>query len=242
MDAGEVLTDYISSLDNLPLEVQHIFSELRAKELRLTEVRKKINNRDQAIHKHIRANGSLVEFPKEGVYYQKIREGYEMALKVQEEKCALANKAMLLLDRHLKALDTDIKKLQVDGALPSTAPLVPPTLLPTSSSSRPSISHSHHTPSHSVSHRPQAPTHGRPPTPPSPDPDSDPEDAAGNEDNSTYCFCNQVSYGEMVACDAKDCPREWFHYGCVGLKAPPVGKWYCSDCLVKRQNARGGRR
>ncbi|XAR62737.1 hypothetical protein NMG60_11017598, partial [Bertholletia excelsa] len=46
----------------------------------------------------------------------------------------------------------------------------------------------------------------------------------------TYCFCNQVSYGEMVACDNPDCKIEWFHYGCVGLKEQPKGKWFCSDC------------
>jgi len=38
-----------------------------------------------------------------------------------------------------------------------------------------------------------------------------------------YCYCNQVSYGEMVACDAGDsCPREWFHLDCVGLSKAPT--------------------
>merc|ERR1711879_629923 len=36
-----------------------------------------------------------------------------------------------------------------------------------------------------------------------------------------YCICNQVSYGDMVACDNADCPYEWFHYPCVGVTAPP---------------------
>lgn len=27
-----------------------------------------------------------------------------------------------------------------------------------------------------------------------------------------YCYCNRVSYGEMVACDNDDCPREWVRY------------------------------
>ncbi|KAK7977882.1 Chromatin modification-related protein [Apiospora saccharicola] len=36
-----------------------------------------------------------------------------------------------------------------------------------------------------------------------------------------YCYCNGVSYGEMVACDADDCEKEWFHLGCVGLKSAP---------------------
>merc|ERR1712112_132025 len=41
---------------------------------------------------------------------------------------------------------------------------------------------------------------------------------------------NQVSYGDMVACDNADCPYEWFHYPCVGVTAPPKGKWYCQPC------------
>ncbi|KAI3330122.1 hypothetical protein F4824DRAFT_352926 [Ustulina deusta] len=51
-------------------------------------------------------------------------------------------------------------------------------------------------------------------------------------DEPLYCYCNGVSYGEMVACDAEDCEREWFHLDCVGLKAAPPSnmKWYCDNC------------
>ncbi|EEP80475.1 predicted protein [Uncinocarpus reesii 1704] len=47
-----------------------------------------------------------------------------------------------------------------------------------------------------------------------------------------YCYCNQVSFGEMVACDMENCPREWFHLSCVGLTKPPSEnvKWYCKEC------------
>lgn len=31
-----------------------------------------------------------------------------------------------------------------------------------------------------------------------------------------YCYCDRVSYGEMVACDNDDCPREW-----VGVSSSP---------------------
>ncbi|CAG2112663.1 unnamed protein product, partial [Medioppia subpectinata] len=48
-----------------------------------------------------------------------------------------------------------------------------------------------------------------------------------------YCICNQVSYGDMVACDNEDCQKEWFHYGCVDITQPPKGKWYCPDCSDK---------
>lgn len=45
-----------------------------------------------------------------------------------------------------------------------------------------------------------------------------------------YCYCQQVSFGEMVACDNADCDIEWFHIACVDLKTVPKGKWYCDNC------------
>jgi len=30
-----------------------------------------------------------------------------------------------------------------------------------------------------------------------------------NDDNRTYCYCDGVSYGEMIACDDENCEREW---------------------------------
>ncbi|GBG68502.1 hypothetical protein CBR_g3046 [Chara braunii] len=51
----------------------------------------------------------------------------------------------------------------------------------------------------------------------------------------TYCFCNQVSYGEMIACDNPSCKIEWFHFECVGLTCSdnrPKGKWYCPTCAT----------
>jgi hypothetical protein len=76
-----------------------------------------------------------------------------------------------------------------------------------------------------------------------------------------YCYCNGVSYGEMVACDADDCEKEWFHLGCVGLRSAPSSssksashslhrspdiliifavKWYCDNCKNRMKN--GGKK
>ncbi|KAL2024056.1 hypothetical protein VTK56DRAFT_9836 [Thermocarpiscus australiensis] len=65
--------------------------------------------------------------------------------------------------------------------------------------------------------------------------DDDDDDDEPDVDEPVYCYCNQVSYGEMVACDGEGCPREWFHLECVGLKVAPKGnaKWYCEDCKRK---------
>jgi hypothetical protein len=49
-----------------------------------------------------------------------------------------------------------------------------------------------------------------------------------NPKEPIYCFCNYVSHGNMVKCDNLKCPREWFHFYCVGLRNFPKGKWFCS--------------
>ena len=55
----------------------------------------------------------------------------------------------------------------------------------------------------------------------------------------TYCFCNNVSYGDMIACDNKACPYEWFHFPCVGLTQKPDGKWFCQKCLLSLPGVSG---
>lgn len=61
---------------------------------------------------------------------------------------------------------------------------------------------------------------------------------AEEDDKQLYCFCQSVSYGEMVACDGPNCKYEWFHYTCVNLKEPPKGAWYCPDCRQELANTR----
>lgn len=89
------------------------------------------------------------------------------------------------------------------------------------------------------------------------DDDDDELDEEGGEDKRLYCTCQQVSYGNMVACDDGDCPYEWFHWGmsplqflvlhvqsltswllyiaCVNLTKEPPGKWYCPTCTQRRE-------
>lgn len=63
-------------------------------------------------------------------------------------------------------------------------------------------------------------------------------------DNRLYCFCQSVSYGEMIGCDNDDCRYEWFHWGCVGITAPPKDDeiWYCPDCAPKMEKRKKKRK
>lgn len=67
----------------------------------------------------------------------------------------------------------------------------------------------------------------------------DEDDAA---DNRKYCTCQRISFGDMVACDNDNCPREWFHWPCVGLKAEPDGAWFCPDCTAEREKEKAGKK
>ena len=75
------------------------------------------------------------------------------------------------------------------------------------------------------------------------EPEAEPEaESEEDGDEPRYCYCNEVSYGNMIACDNDDCPREWFHLGCVHLEKPPTGrtKWFCSDeCKETHTKAKG---
>uniref|UniRef100_A0A672PDV6 Inhibitor of growth family member 1 n=1 Tax=Sinocyclocheilus grahami TaxID=75366 RepID=A0A672PDV6_SINGR len=45
-----------------------------------------------------------------------------------------------------------------------------------------------------------------------------PTDLPIDPNETTYCLCEQVSFGEMLGCDNGECPLEWFHFSCVGKK------------------------
>lgn len=56
-------------------------------------------------------------------------------------------------------------------------------------------------------------------------------------DNNLYCFCQRVSFGEMIGCDNEDCKYEWFHWSCVGITSAPKPDeiWYCPDCRQRKK-------
>lgn len=66
-----------------------------------------------------------------------------------------------------------------------------------------------------------------------PTPEGPPISVDPNE--KRYCYCHQVSFGTMIACDNEGCKLEWFHLGCTGLSELPgkKSKWYCRECKPK---------
>ncbi|KAK4482515.1 hypothetical protein RD792_009674 [Penstemon davidsonii] len=181
---------------------------------------------------NITPNLSLLKFSDDALDEQK------HAIRIADEKVALAVQAYDLVDTHIQQLDQYLKKFDEDlrRAERDTAAAIgsPPTLEnnikggksgETSTRGRKktrlatAVSAAAAAASASTAANTNSMELNLPVDPNEP----------------TYCFCNQVSYGEMVACDNPDCKIEWFHYGCVGLKEQPKGKWYCSDCVGTRR-------
>ncbi|KAK7613917.1 hypothetical protein BKA81DRAFT_402924 [Phyllosticta paracitricarpa] len=77
-------------------------------------------------------------------------------------------------------------------------------------------------------------------------PDLEDEVAEEDEDGDQerFCYCNGVSYGEMIGCDNPNCTRQWFHYACVGITKEPNKKasWYCNECKENMRRSRPGSR
>jgi hypothetical protein len=57
-----------------------------------------------------------------------------------------------------------------------------------------------------------------------------------DENEPLYCLCNRISFGNMVECSNEACSIEWYHFGCIGMRKAPKGKWYCPKCRSRRSN------
>lgn len=119
-DASTVLETFLHDVSNIPAEIAHLMEELQAKDSTIADHRAQIARRDNAIQKHVKANGAgaAIQHPQEDVLMRQTADHFDRAQALQEEKCALTNKATFLLDRFVKRLDIKIRDLQNEGAMP----------------------------------------------------------------------------------------------------------------------------
>lgn len=230
MDTTTVLDKYTQDLSNLPLEIKHLFEELRAKDTQLLEARKRYQTKDSQLHKFIKANGTLTKHPKEQALCQKIEEDMKLVQRIQKEKILLANTALFLVSKHMYNFEADIAKLEKEDLLaPVDETVAESTAEPASVRLSPDPVRKKRT--YSVLKRPKRIKDEEDYTEGSRDHKI--EDA----DNNLYCFCQRVSFGEMIGCDNDDCKYEWFHWSCVGISSPPKDDeiWYCPDCAPRME-------
>ncbi|KAJ5564589.1 hypothetical protein N7513_000831 [Penicillium frequentans] len=137
--------------------------------------------------------------------------------------------------RPADALETDQSKGRTSK---TSTPLLPALGEPAQSRSRPTRS-TDPAPNKRNAKKPVVPA----PAIPSDEESIHEGDDEDEEGEPRYCYCNEISFGEMVACDNDACPREWFHLSCVGLTKPPGKnvKWYCNECKENMRRGRNGR-
>jgi len=175
---------------------------------------------------------------------QQIRGKYQKCLEYADERVAIAVQTYELVDKHIRRLDSDLKKFEIE--LEAAGTPAPAGATPVAADPLPS-----HKKERDRSRKEKA--HEQPPAPavkPKKQkteigiPIGIPEarllhvdlDMPIDPNEPTYCICNRVSFGEMVGCDNADCKIEWFHFECVGLTAPPKGKWYCPECTAQMRH------
>ncbi|KAH9057162.1 hypothetical protein EDB83DRAFT_2225038 [Lactarius deliciosus] len=186
----------------------------------------------------------------------------EEVVRGSQEKVGLAQAAYDSVDRHIRQLDQSIREQEMSisfGLRQGTHPSLLPDLAAPSRWARPTrVTHSPipgKKGKRKKSDKAVSETEVAPPVVVSstrslrlkvpPLNSTAQADAAADPDEPKYCYCNRVSFGNMVACDYPHCKREWFHLDCVGLTEEPQSRtWYCRDCepLVRKTEQGGTRR
>lgn len=266
MDPSSVLEQTTQDVSNLQAEFQHLLEEIRAEDFQVYEIRRKVAHRDSQLHKFIRQHGSLTEHPNETELAKGIRDDLQRCSDLQRDKCTLANTALFLVSKHLARLEKSIVVLEEDGLLAPLENEADSGSEYSRESSVLSTGGERKRKATSVGPQESTVRRRRQPRG-SPavaerrvaarsEDHSDGTPLENNfdlqdynddlfsgmnnneeEDKTLYCFCQSVSYGEMVACDGAHCKYEWFHYPCVNLKEPPKGAWFCPDC--RQEMAKG---
>ncbi|KXS11478.1 hypothetical protein M427DRAFT_72933 [Gonapodya prolifera JEL478] len=266
-DAQTFLEDYVITVENLPSEISHHFAELRATDASFQELRHKIayeqrsllfNDISPASEGSESAGGPEKHKELElGALPAHMKDFYKRAKVVADSKVDIADQTLTLLESHLRRLEMELLRYQNDDGVPIARALSnhgssvlhqesdhtaygggyreetyyrkrDETTSARRKASRKKRKRSYHETSDSeveddISDR--ASVQGE-------------EDGAPAEEEAVYCTCGKgQSYGDMVGCDAKGCPIEWYHLKCVGLTVAPQGTWYCQLCTAKKQQA-----
>ncbi|XP_073102064.1 PHD finger protein ING1 isoform X1 [Elaeis guineensis] len=223
------LEDFQASFESLPALLQRNYGLMRDLDKSLQGVQRQNEQRcEQEIGDirrgiesgNITPDTSLIRFSDEALDEQK------HCIRIADEKVALATQAYDMVDAHIQQLDQYMRKLE---ELRQERELATGAGVGTSNADA-------STRSGRVAESSRG---GRKKSRLAVEPPSVDLELPVDPNEPTYCFCNQVSYGEMVACDNPDCKIEWFHFGCVGLKEQPKGKWYCSNCVGMQKRRKG---
>jgi hypothetical protein len=244
------LEDYLASIDNLPSELQQKLSEIKEKDIELNDVRQQLIQEETAhkkIYKIKRRLNNMAEMEKQA--NEKVQNTFNKAKSIADDKIFLAERLKDVINLHIKRLEHDLsriiantnqnqKKKDTITKLEQTHTQSPvPKKRKAATNTRNPVKRNKLLSRKNLITDSKSTKDTTNITNTIETPNSVTTAAIGTHDNDEqlYCFCQQVSYGEMIACDGENCKNEWFHYECVGLNEPPKGVWYCPDCMEEQK-------
>lgn len=229
---GSYLEDYLEEVANVPAELQRnlaLIQELDSKTQDLVhQVEVGTKRYLRSLKKSIQDSAAI-----DSTILEELRENQKHCLEIADEKIVVATLCYELLDKHIRKLDGDLAKFDSELQAGNKEAV------------RSKVAHKRKAEGAIMSSKKKAKEEPKAAHPGRPAIKREEEVAKARiieEEVSTadpheprYCICDRVSFGEMVGCDNPECPREWFHYECVGLTKPPQGEWFCPDCRVARK-------
>ncbi|CAM8905541.1 unnamed protein product [Rhodiola kirilowii] len=228
--------DFRTSLEALPSILQRKYSLLRDLDKSLQDNQRQNEQRCEQEIEEIKRVIKSGNTPDTIRFSDEALEEQRHSVRIADEKVALAQQVYDLVDGHIQQLDQYLKKydeeLRRDNAAATTMPVSNSEKSGKRADSERGRKKSRLAIAAAATDATEAATSASNQTVTDIDVPIDPNEP-------TYCLCNQVSYGEMVACDNTNCKIEWFHFGCVGLKEQPKGKWYCSECSAHQKRKKG---
>ncbi|KAG2217848.1 hypothetical protein INT45_008145 [Circinella minor] len=252
LDRISYLGGYSDTIEALPLELHRNFTLIR----QLDEGAQELMNNVAKDTETLMTEKTVLSPKERQERLSKIGHLLNEALKRGEEKFALAKSTYDTVDRHCTKLDTDLQKYEDEQLIGPTRKMGMATISSTAAQAgATSVTSTDRTdkleqgPKKRKGNQKGSTGRGRKKTGRMSEEELQQGEYLSTEDSRQhaqaaislsnlpidpneplYCYCQQVSFGEMVACDNDECEIEWFHLECVGLRTPPKGKWYCKNC------------
>ncbi|KAI8868660.1 hypothetical protein GQ42DRAFT_163987 [Ramicandelaber brevisporus] len=107
-DPGAWLTEYVSSIDNVPGEVHFLLTEIHSRSLQIEQIQARIDSSLNNLQQHLSEKGYQVKHPNEDALVESVRGDYAQAKELAIERTELADQATALLTKHLQKLERDL--------------------------------------------------------------------------------------------------------------------------------------
>jgi len=221
LEGNGFLGRYLASLKELPpgvrqrmRQIRQLDEEAQLLKLEVANAEKELYSRIASIASSGQGGGSQVEdlLKARAGPASEVRVKRQRMADLQDQKVSLSTGAYELIDGYMKQLDSDIQRLESEVKNRGEPGQTSKMIAKKAEALKAGVAESED----------ETET-----------PEKVPEEIPIDPNEPVYCYCQRVSFGEMVGCDNDDCRYEWFHFACVNITKQPEGEWLCPDCRPK---------